>query len=233
MSRPDKIRLTRRDMLKLGAGGAGMFMLSAGGLAVPRGFAGGGGGGGGIPLHRGVPDQPADPQAVQRPADIPKAMASGRPARRGTRSASDLPDPKNQDCLAVGDAQVQGPLRLRHRLRTSCGRARAHRPATSWTEHRRRSSTRSRSQVAGHEFTSSPVQPINSFGKNVTPPRQRRPRTRATCRRARSTASTGRSRARGSTPSTGAPSLVRFENHLRRETTATTARTSARRTTRS
>ena len=47
MSRPDKIRLTRRDMVKLGAGGAGMFMLSAGGLAVPRGFAGGSGGGGG------------------------------------------------------------------------------------------------------------------------------------------------------------------------------------------
>ncbi len=49
-------------------------------------------------------------------------------------------------------------------------------------------------QVNGHEFTSSLVQPINSFGKNVTPPRPTQ--IRAGCRRARSTASTGRSPAR-------------------------------------
>jgi hypothetical protein len=34
--------LTRRDMLKLGAG-AGVFALTASGLAVPRGFSSGGG----------------------------------------------------------------------------------------------------------------------------------------------------------------------------------------------
>ena len=81
-------------------------------------------------------------------------------------------------------------------------------------EHHSRSSTRSSSQVAGHNFTSSLVQPINSFGKNVVPPGQRQRAARASCRRARSTASTGRSRARGSTPSTARPALVRFENHL-------------------
>src|SRR4051812_6764459 len=45
MERLDKIRLTRKDMLKLSAGGAGMFALTASGFAVPRGIAGGGGGG--------------------------------------------------------------------------------------------------------------------------------------------------------------------------------------------
>src|SRR5690242_15067478 len=42
MERLDKIRLTRKDMLKLSAGGAGMFALTASGFAVPRGIAGGG-----------------------------------------------------------------------------------------------------------------------------------------------------------------------------------------------
>src|SRR3954467_12858720 len=48
MERLDKIRLTRKDMLKLSAGGAGMFALTASGFAVPRGIAGGGGGGGAL-----------------------------------------------------------------------------------------------------------------------------------------------------------------------------------------
>src|SRR3954454_11710424 len=51
MARHDNIRLTRRDMLKLSAGGAGMFMIGAGGLAIPKGFAGGGGGGGGGSIY--------------------------------------------------------------------------------------------------------------------------------------------------------------------------------------
>jgi len=55
MGRQDNIRLTRRDMLKLGAGGAGMFMISAGGLAIPKGFAGGGGGGGRSRAQRKAP----------------------------------------------------------------------------------------------------------------------------------------------------------------------------------
>src|ERR671939_129758 len=39
---PEIGRLTRRDMLKLGAGGAGMVAVGAGGMVIPRGFAGGG-----------------------------------------------------------------------------------------------------------------------------------------------------------------------------------------------
>ena len=42
MGRAERVRLTRRDMLKLSAGGAGMFALTASGLAVPRGFGKGG-----------------------------------------------------------------------------------------------------------------------------------------------------------------------------------------------
>ena len=45
MRREDKAGLTRRDMLKLGIGGAGMFALSAGALTVPRGIGASGGGG--------------------------------------------------------------------------------------------------------------------------------------------------------------------------------------------
>jgi hypothetical protein len=43
MSRTGSIHLNRRDMLKLSAGGAGMFALTASGFAIPKGFAGGGG----------------------------------------------------------------------------------------------------------------------------------------------------------------------------------------------
>ena len=58
MARHDNIRLTRRDMLKLGAGGAGMFMIGAGGLAIPKGLASGGGGGGGSVYIEAFPTSP-------------------------------------------------------------------------------------------------------------------------------------------------------------------------------
>ena len=42
LSRAEKVKLSRRDMLKLSAGGAGLFALTASGFAVPRGVASGG-----------------------------------------------------------------------------------------------------------------------------------------------------------------------------------------------
>ena len=36
MANADNVRLTRRDMLKLSAGGAGMFALTASGLRCPE-----------------------------------------------------------------------------------------------------------------------------------------------------------------------------------------------------
>ena len=107
MGRQNNIRLTRRDMLKLGAGGAGMFMLSAGGLAVPRGFAGGGGGGGGGRSYiEAFPTSPLILKPFNDPLPIPTAL---RPTtrRRGTRPAR-LPDPKKQDSL--GGEPDQGLL---------------------------------------------------------------------------------------------------------------------------
>ena len=97
MSRPDKIRLTRRDMVKLGAGGAGMFMLSAGGLAVPRGFAGGGSGGGGGSLYiEAFPTSPLILKPFYDPMVIPKAMAPVDPMSWDS-IGKDRPDPKKQE----------------------------------------------------------------------------------------------------------------------------------------
>ena len=37
MERVDRVRLTRREMLRLSAGGAGVFMLTASGLGISMG----------------------------------------------------------------------------------------------------------------------------------------------------------------------------------------------------
>src|ERR1700750_2559656 len=112
MSRADNVRLTRRDMLKLGAGGAGMFMLSAGGLAVPRGIAGGGGGS----LYiEAFPTSPLVTRPFYDALNIPMAMRTANMAGwipGGTKpnatnqddpaiSLGGLPDPKEQDCMGT------------------------------------------------------------------------------------------------------------------------------------
>ncbi len=74
MGRQNNIRLTRRDMLKLGAGGAGMFMISAGGLAIPKGFAGGGGGGGGALYIEAFPTSPLILKPFSDALVIPPAL---------------------------------------------------------------------------------------------------------------------------------------------------------------
>ena len=151
-----------------------MFMLSAGGLAVPSGFAGGerkrrwwr------LALHRGVPDQPADPQAVQRPAEHPEGAGAGRSRRRGTRSARTVPDPAKQDCLGGATTSTRTGTATTSAA-TSCGRARA--SSANWAGWKSTDAARLPDQARrspATTFTSSPVQPINSFGKNVTPPRQ-------------------------------------------------------------
>ena len=169
MSRPDKIRLTRRDMVKLGAGGAGMFMLSAGGLAVPRGFAGGGSGGGGSLYIEAFPTSPLILKPFSDPMNIPKAMAPVDPTTWDSMG-KDLPDPKKQDCLAVGDAKYKG----RYGYDIGCHQMWPGEGASAnwngWID-KTPLVYQIKAQVAGHSFTSSDVQPINSFGKNVTPPR--------------------------------------------------------------
>jgi FtsP/CotA-like multicopper oxidase with cupredoxin domain len=171
MSRPDKIRLTRRDMVKLGAGGAGMFMLSAGGLAIPRGVAKGGGGGGGSLYIEAFPTSPLILKPFNDPMVIPKAMAPCDPTSSSWESiGKDLPDPKKQDCLAVGDAKYKG----RYGYDLGCHQMWPGEGASAnwngWID-KTPLVYQIKAQVAGHKFTSSAVQPIDSFGKNITPPR--------------------------------------------------------------
>ena len=233
MSRPDKIRLTRRDMVKLGAGGAGMFMLSAGGLAVPRGFAGGGsggGGGGGSLYIEAFPTSPLILKPFSDPMVIPKAMAPVDPTTWDS-IGNDLPDPKKQDCLAVGDSKYKGKYGYDigcHQMWPGEG------ASAGWSGWKNYKPLvyQIKAQVAGHDFTSSPVQPINSFGKNVTPPRSgdaepAQPAGEHDLRLQRDVpgpADQRRVRPRRARALREPPG---------REATATTGRTSARRTTRS
>jgi FtsP/CotA-like multicopper oxidase with cupredoxin domain len=212
MSRPDKIRLTRRDMVKLGAGGAGMFMLSAGGLAVPRGFAGGGGGGGGGSLYiEAFPTSPLILKPFNDPLVIPTALAPVDPTSWDS-VGRDLPDPKKQDCLEVGDTKYRG----RYGYDLGCHQMWPGEGASAnWDGWLSKTPLvyQIKLQVSTHKFTSSTVQPINSFGKNITPPRSNNANPRqlpdsviygfnGTFPGPRINAEYGRA------------ALVRFENHL-------------------
>src|SRR3954467_12754926 len=97
MERLDKIRLSRRNMLKLSAGGAGMFAIGAGGLAVPRGLAGGGGGGGGSLYIEAFPTSPLIMSPFSDPLNVPSALKPTDPYTWD--SPGGMPDPKKQDSL--------------------------------------------------------------------------------------------------------------------------------------
>src|SRR6185436_1594081 len=168
MSRPDKIRLTRRDMVKLGAGGAGMFMLSAGGLAVPRGFAGGGSGGGGSLYIEAFPTSPLILSPFNDALPIPTAMPASDPLAWKS-VGDDVPDPNKQDCFSVGDTKYKGRYGYDlgcHQMWPGDG------SSAQWNGWLSKTPIvyQIKVQAAAHSFTSSMVQPINSFGKNVTPP---------------------------------------------------------------
>jgi FtsP/CotA-like multicopper oxidase with cupredoxin domain len=210
MGKTENIRLTRRDMLKLGAGGAGMFMLSAGGLAVPRGFAGGGGGGGGSLYIEAFPTSPLILKPFSDPLNIPAAM---RPANMDTWDTfGGKPDPKVQDCIGSTTSSVYkdryGCTLGEHQLWPGDG------PTASYNWLSKDPVVyQIKLEVAGHRFTSSSVQPINSFGKNVAPPGSNNANPRylpdstiygfnGTFPGPRINAEYGRA------------SLVRFENHL-------------------
>ena len=210
--------LSRRDMLKLSAGGAGMFALSASGFAVPRGFAGGGGGGS---LYiEAFPTSPLILNPFTDALPIPEAL---RPMDAGTvaglqKNGQDPYDRNKADSFAAknglltsGDYynKYQTPLG-RHQLwpgdpvNTNNGQF-------SWLSDKP-IVYQIQLQVRRHDFTSSKVQPINSFGKDIT-------------------AANGKSGAQYLPSSTiygfngtfpgprinaeyGRPALVRFENHL-------------------
>jgi FtsP/CotA-like multicopper oxidase with cupredoxin domain len=209
MERLDKIRLSRRDMLKLSAGGAGMFVIGAGGLAVPRGIAGGGGGGGSLYIEA-FPTSPLITRPFNDALNVPKAL---QPADMATwESPGGMPDPKIQDSLGKSpnnDYYNKYGQRLgEHQLWPGDGVTSTYKwlsldPVVYQIK----------LQVAGHRFTSSTVQPIDSSGGNVTPPRSANGNPRnlpdstiygfnGTFPGPRINAEYGRA------------SLVRFENHL-------------------
>src|SRR5690242_11816848 len=151
MERLDGVRLTRRDMLRLTASGAGMFMLTASGLAVSSGVSASGGSGG---LYiEAFPTSPLVLQPFNEPLPIPTPLA---PVPKAVvDSWESPPGPNNQDFvkgakpfthqLFPGTAPVADfPLPIVYQIKL---------------------------EVAGHDFTSSLVQPIDSDGRNVTPPR--------------------------------------------------------------
>src|SRR3954451_16891469 len=98
MSRTQKIQLTRRDMLKLSAGGAGMFALTASGFAVPRGF--GAGGGGGSLYLEAVPTSPLVLTPVSDELTIPQALRAADPS--SPPNPQNITDPRSgrkTDCI--------------------------------------------------------------------------------------------------------------------------------------
>src|SRR4051794_23580313 len=98
MTGPDKIRLTRRDMLKLSAGGAGLFIVGASGLAVPKGVAGGNG------LYiEAFPTSPLILSPFNDPLVIPKALRPVDPLDPKALPQG-APDPSKQDSLSAGRA---------------------------------------------------------------------------------------------------------------------------------
>src|SRR5919199_3825729 len=104
MERLEGVRLTRRDMLKLSAGGAGMFALTASGLAVPRG---GAGGGAGSLFIEAFPTSPLILSPFNEPLPVPKALA---PVPKSVVDGwSSPPGPDNQDF-------VKGAAPFKHQL---------------------------------------------------------------------------------------------------------------------
>jgi FtsP/CotA-like multicopper oxidase with cupredoxin domain len=213
METTDRGRLTRRDMLRLSAGGAGMFALAASGLAVPRGFAGGGGGGGPVYVEA-FPTSPLILAPFKDALVIPPAL---QPMDEGTmkayqRKGEDPYDQSKQDCLGPCPNNYYkdkyGPTLGTHQLMPGQGPT-ANYPWLSTTP----LVYQIKAEVNKHDFTSSMVQPIDSFGKNVVPPGTRD----ASARYLPSSTIYGFN---GTFPGPrinaeyGRAALVRFENHL-------------------
>jgi FtsP/CotA-like multicopper oxidase with cupredoxin domain len=191
MERLDRVRMTRRDMLRLSAGGAGMFALTASGLALSSSL---GSGGGNIYIEA-FPTSPLILSPFNDPLPIPKAAAPI--AKSIVDTWESPPGPDSQDFvkdaaawkhqLWPGTAPVADyPLPLVYQIKL---------------------------EVAGHDFTSSLVQPIDSNGRNVTPPRS----ANANPRKLPSSTIYGFN---GTFPGPRInfeytkPALLRFENHL-------------------
>jgi FtsP/CotA-like multicopper oxidase with cupredoxin domain len=165
MARDGKVQLTRRDMLRVSAGGAGMFALTATGLAVPKVLAGGPGSG--KIYIEAFPTSPLITKPFNDALNIPKALRPVDPTTWQSRGG--VPDRVKSDSLPASPNNLYkdryGRTPGTHQLWPGDG------PTANW---RWLSTTplvyQIKARVAGHRFTSSTVQPINSLGKNVIPP---------------------------------------------------------------
>src|SRR3954447_18206982 len=102
----NSIRLTRRDMLKLSAGGAGMFALTASGFAVPRGF--GAGGGGGSLYLEAFPTSPLILTPFSDELTIPHALGPADPST--PTNPQNITDPRSAKKIDCIDRNAQDSL---------------------------------------------------------------------------------------------------------------------------
>jgi FtsP/CotA-like multicopper oxidase with cupredoxin domain len=154
-------------MLKLSAGGAGMFALTASGFAVPSGFGSGGGGGGGGPVY--IEAFPTSPLILTPFVDelvTPEALQPLDPTQWDSKGG--LPSPDKQDALPYCTnkyySDTYGLELGKHQLWPGQGMTKGYYSNTKPLVYQ------IKAEVGGHAFTSSQVQPIDSFGRKVTPP---------------------------------------------------------------
>ena len=164
-------RLTRRDVLKWGAGSAGVFALGASGLTIARGVAAGG-----TPSYTEVfPTSPliVNPFSDDNPLPVPKALRPV-PEADWTKWASPPGPDKPQDHVlgAPADPHAYDAFIARYGWRPGTHQVWPGRGVTKnfpWL-----STTPLVYQVpllvATHSFTNSKVQPIGPDGLDVTPP---------------------------------------------------------------
>ena len=241
LSRAEKVKLSRRDMLKLSAGGAGLFALTASGFAVPRGVASGG------PVYlEAFPTSPliTDPfrDTPANALPIPQAL---RPMDAGYCGAAwskgENPYDRNkQDCLR---GRRIGPLTSGDYL-TKYQRQLGHPPDLPGRHAPRRRAALQLDEAPGQRRLQAGRLPDpGCCPHGTTSPRRWCSRSTASAR-----TSSRRTAGRAELPSStitgfngtfpgprinamyGLPSLVRFENQLDDNPRASTSRTSARRT---
>jgi FtsP/CotA-like multicopper oxidase with cupredoxin domain len=164
-------------MLRLGAGSAGMFALGSSGLSVVPTFAGGNGGvgGGGSVYLEAFPTSPVILYPFKEELTIPKAL---RPMGDGDIKALDYDpyDKDMQDCFSAHNGPVtSGPYWDNYQQHLGCHQLMPGEGVTAnypWID-KKPLVYQIKVEVASHNFTKSQVQPIDSFGRAVTPPKSR------------------------------------------------------------
>jgi FtsP/CotA-like multicopper oxidase with cupredoxin domain len=169
MSRTQKIQLSRRDMLKLSAGGAGMFALTASGFAVPRGF--GSGGGGGSLYLEAFPTSPLILTPFMDELPIPQALRPADPAN--PTNPQNVTDPRSGKKIDCNDRNAQDSLGVVDNDDYYKKYGKTMGTHSVWCDDLKMPEPivyKIDLEVAEHAFTSSKVQAINSAGTAVVGP---------------------------------------------------------------